>query len=410
MNNLEIFKKKHFKDENERNKILTTLVRDCIYFNQCEGELLNIETEIGIFCSKHCNKCYSANINKVFNWNTFCTINNFKCGEDCLLSKISESNDEDDAKKISNNFEKLKMSWFDQKKKVNKCYKLYENAFIQQKDFVINIKKQKSRLKKTKALLVLKKQYLNLIINLIQLSIIIVSSSITFFESTKDNLGIDKIASKIISIAASTYIAFILAISRFFKFDSSNENLGKVIERYSFIINRVEQMQKNINNFNLKTKTIDEWNNQIENLKNESIEDIIVKTNEEKDNLLTLKESVYYQKIYIRLKLKKEINRSNFNKALEIADNLKDLKQLKKLKSIKQFRCCSFNIFKCCTYHLDFDSIYDDDNKNNNDNNDDISDNNNIQNNILNIKNNLHKLKNNINNLNSSIELEVKND
>ena len=158
---------------------------------------------------------------------------------------------------------------------------------------------------------------------------------------------------KIISISASTYIAFILAISRFFKFDTTNENIGKVIERYSFIINRLEQQHKQIDTFDFKKENLSSWNEIINKTKKESITDIITKANEEKDSLITLKDTVYYQKIYIKLKLKKEIDRQHFNKAINLAKNIKSKDDLLILKSLEKKKSCS-----CFRYNLDFESLY----------------------------------------------------
>ena len=351
------FKNQKYKNKSERNKLLKLIIDDCNSYNEIKIDLINIEKEIAVFCTENCSKCFSKSIKDEINWSYFCDKLNFKCSEDCELKNTDNSNSN-----IKTKFSEFKDRWIKKKLELNKSYYLIQTALIQQDSFLKTIKDNLTSFKKIKSILVLKKQYISFIINIIQISIIFISSLITFFESIKENLSLDSLLVKIISIAASTYIAFILAIFRFFKLDTINENLGKVIERYSFIINRLQDKYRTINSFDFKKDTVSEWNKLIDLNKKENIKDIITKTNQEKDILISLKEAVYYQNIYIQLKLKKEIDRFNFKKALKVAKDIKSVEDLNNLKSIKKLKCCDLNIFRCFKYKLDFDSFY----KNNN--------------------------------------------
>jgi len=268
MNYYEEFKNNHFISNKKRDNLLVIIIRDCNSFNEVERDLIDIEKEIAVFCSDNCKSCYKKSVNDNMNWSNFCDKYNFRCSDECeIINKInSEKNN-----LLKDNFNSLKKRWINQKKIVGKIYQSFKTSFIQQKEYLKNLKNQLKSLKKIKSILVLKKQYISFIINIIQISIILISSLLTFFESIKDNIKISSLTIKIISISASTYIAFILAISRFFKLDTINENIGKVIERYSFIINRLEQQHKLIDTFDFKKETIISWNELINKTKKESI-------------------------------------------------------------------------------------------------------------------------------------------
>lgn len=355
MNFYNKFKKQQYKNKSERDELLKLIIDDCNSYNEIEVDLINVEKEIAVFCTENCKKCFLKSIKNDIEWNYFCDKLNFKCSEDCELKNI---NDSDSNSNTKTKFEELKDIWIKKKIELNECYLLIQTAIIQQDSFLKSIKDNLTSFKKIKSILVLKKQYISFIINIILISIIFISSLLTFFESIKENLKLNSLLTKIISIAASTYIAFILAIFRFFKLDTTNENLGKVIERYSFIINRLQDKYRTIDSFDFKRDSVSEWNHLIDLNKKENIKDIITKTNQEKDILISLKEAVYYQYIYIQLKLKKEIDRFNFKKALKVAKDIKSMDDLNNLRSIKKLRCCHINLFRCFKYKLEFDSFY----------------------------------------------------
>jgi hypothetical protein len=379
MNFYSKFRNDQYNNNDERDRLLTFIIRDCNQFNEVEADLINIEKEIAIFSTENCKSCYNKSVNDNIDWSHFCDKLNFRCSTECELILIQNRKlDKNEDNNLLKQFVDLKKQWINQKKIVGKCYQSFKTSFIQQKSYLIDLKDNIISLKKINSILVFKKQYISFLINIIQISIILISSLITFFESIKENLSLNSLIIKIISITASTYIAFILALFRFFKLDTINENIGKVIERYSFIINRLQDKYKTINTFDFKKETVSYWNETINKYKKESIKDIITKTNQEKDILITLKEIVYYQKIYIQLKLKKEIDRANFKKAIIYAKNINSAEDLKKLKSIRKIKYCPLNICKCFKYKLDFNPLYKKENKN-------IELNDNIEENIVNI-------------------------
>lgn len=236
----------------------------------------------------------------------------------------------------------------------------FKIGLLQKKYLMDTIVKDINSFKKKKAILVLKSSSLGYYINIIQISIIIISSLITFFESIKNIISFTALTLTIIPVLASTYIAFILAVSRFFKLDIKKENVAKVIEKYSFIISRLKHKLRRVVNFDFKSRKITDWNQLIENFSKDGIEDIITKTTEESDTLITLKENVYYQNIFFKLKLKKTLQHYNQDK-LPCREknyyygNLGNLNKYKKRKC----RCPCSNLFNCCyTTNLDYEKIY----------------------------------------------------
>lgn len=215
---------------------------------------------------------------------------------------------------------------------------------------------------KSKSILVLKISQLGFYINIIQISVIMVSAIITFFESIKSVIILDNIVSTIIPIIASTYIALSLSMARFFKLDSRKEELGNAIEKYGFIISRLKSKRRIMTNFDFKNKEITKWQLLLENYDKDGIEDIITKTTEESNILITLKEYVYYQNIFFKLKLQRALQ--NFNQTkIPDKENMEKYLELGNLNLYKKKKCnnniCKILCGCCCKTTIDYRGIYD---------------------------------------------------
>jgi hypothetical protein len=258
-----------------------------------------------------------------------------------------------------------------EKKKIYKNIKLkYKIALIQRKNIYNNVGKNINEYKKSKSIIVLKSQYIGSIINRIQISIIFVSSTITLFESIQSNFVIPAFYLTIIPILLSTYIAIILAISRFYKFDTKKENIQKVEEKFSYIINRLRYKRRKCINFDFTCEKLTDWNILIENFNKDGLEEMITKTIEESDSLLTLKEYTYYYKVYNKIRTKFHVNHFNNElmnnwKEINISNNTEwkfGINTQKNDPGISQKRCCCikfFRIFNCCRVEtLDYDKFF----------------------------------------------------
>lgn len=95
-------------------------------------------------------------------------------------------------------------------------------------------------IKDKRIILFMKHVYLKQIVNIFQVSIIIASTIITFFESMKPHVfsRTPNKKTQIISICLSTYIAIITAIFKFLKIDDRKEEIYKMLQ----IFNEVETM------------------------------------------------------------------------------------------------------------------------------------------------------------------------
>ena len=245
------------------------------------------------------------------------------------------------------------------KREVN--YMKFKIALLQKKYILDNLDKDVKKFIKKKAFLVLKSSTLGFYINIIQISVIFVSTLITFFESIKSYINVNEFGLTIIPIIASTYIALILAISRFFKFNITKEHLSKIIEQYTFIISRLKSKERLIKNFDFKSRKLIDWHKIIENYNKDGIEDFITKTTEESDTIITLKENVYYQNLYFKLKLEKSLQHFNQDRIPD-RDNKFYIQRIGNLNNYKVNRCqCDFiNLLCKCCYKtsIDYMKIY----------------------------------------------------
>ena len=80
--------------------------------------------------------------------------------------------------------------------------------------------------------------------------------------------------------------------------DDKNEKIIKLIEKYSFIINKFRQKSDNFENFDFKLKELSKWKVFLHMDEKDNIGDILLKANEEKDLVLTPKELVFYKQKY----------------------------------------------------------------------------------------------------------------
>ena len=271
----------------------------------------------------------------------------------------------DQYKTLKPKLKELEKVW----KKIRLNYKI---ALIQRKNIYNNVCKNICEYKKAKNIIVLKAQYIGAIINRIQISIIFVSSTITLFESLQGNFVIDAVYLTLIPIVLSSYIAIVLAISRFYKFDTKKENITKVEEKYSYIINRLRYKRRKVLNFDFACEKLDLWSDLIENFNKDGLEEMITKTIEESDSLLTLKEHTYYHKVYNKIKTKNSIHQFNSNLLedwqKESVGNIRINNGPNVLSSddipenIYNKKCICYKIcriFNCCkTTFIDYDTFF----------------------------------------------------
>ena len=145
-----------------------------------------------------------------------------------------------------------------------------------------------------KAILQLKYDQLNFKNNFVQISVIVMSTLITFVETIKAAYEINEYASMLLPIMIATYIALVTAITRFLKYDENRENISKIIERFSFIINKYKKTKHDIKYFDYNDSNKEQWENMLFIYHTETY-DYYNQTREMFDNAMTFKEKVYYR-------------------------------------------------------------------------------------------------------------------
>lgn len=236
----------------------------------------------------------------------------------------------------------------------------YIVAFEQQKNLVRQYAYLTTKFKEKNSVILLKKKRIQFFINWIQISVIIISTIITFFESIKQVFKdrLDDFTLVLIPIICSSYIGLILTISRFFKFSSNSEYIVKLSEKYSFIINSLNMKRTKFISFDFKINTLTDWDIIVKQLEKDSISDIIVKANEEFDMVMSPKEFVKYKKKYTKIRLKELIERRNFKELESVVRN--EGKLTKKQKEMAQKMIKKHNWFKyyfcmmCCFKERDY--------------------------------------------------------
>ena len=134
------------------------------------------------------------------------------------------------------------------------------------------IKKSVNMSSKEKAILSLKYDSISFKISCIQISVIVFSALITFIETLNALYTLNDFAGTLLPILFATYIAISLSIMRFFKMDDTKESIGKILENFSYIINKSRKTRHKIKNFDIAESNLELWETLISNYENEIYE------------------------------------------------------------------------------------------------------------------------------------------
>ena len=354
---LESYSKNKYKNLDEKNELVDLIIDDIKDWKKACSQLDREDNYLGSFCITNCDSCFQwylkmcENYSEEFDgesmkWSVFFNEYekfNYTCGSECKLIKLNEKLKKEYMDKQHNRKEKLKI--------VQELQIGYRVALEQQKNLSKQLNDAIQAYKEKNAILIFKKKSLQYIINCIQISIILVSSIITFFEAIQSTIfknDTHNIAITVFPIVLSTYIGLILAIGRFFKFDTKNEQIIKLIEKYSFIINKLRQKRSKYMDFDFKIHNVSEWNNLLSIMEKDSIDDIIMKANEECDLILTPKQYTHYKKKYTKTRMKDLLERKNYDELSDIIiHNSGETRQknitmhmIKKRNFCKYYFCC----------------------------------------------------------------------
>lgn len=185
----------------------------------------------------------------------------------------------------------------------------------------------KEKIRRQKQIKSIKYNRIKGFLNYIEISVIIISAIVTFFEGMQTTLGIqDNIFFILIPAIASSYIGLIMAFSRFYKFSDQAENLLKIDEKQSLVINRLSERFNKLERIIPinKNTDLDEIDQIIDvDFVKDGLDDLISQTHQEYDLILSYIEKIKYKNKWIQLRKKeKEQNiRSKTLKSVFYEDN-----------------------------------------------------------------------------------------
>ena len=231
------------------------------------------------------------------------------------------------------------------------CLKPNEIIKMEQDDLIKSITKNKDKSVYDKAILQLKYDRLELKNNIIQISVIVVSTLITFIETIKASYEINEYIGVILPIILSSYIGLVIAIIRFLRYDEKRETISKLIERFSYIINKYKKKRTEFKMLGNEKIKLDDWNKRKDTFITETYE-YLNQTREQFDNVITYSEKVYYKKKLKTIEIEKMFNDRDY-------ENINHSKSLQHRKFVNKARGKRLNSI------LDYDKILDELDKNN---------------------------------------------
>ncbi len=323
MNPSSAFRNRKANSVSEKNIIINSILEDIKPYKIKSRELKDANRKLGTFLITNCDGCRDEHdvfkehiyLDKEGNviektWgNYFICQDKDYCGSQCEFNQLERK---PHLKDKYNTYYDNRFKTLTEHTTMGIQYRV---ALEQKQTLLESFEKIIKTHKETVAILVFKKNDIQWHINIIQLSVIVVSTFITIFETSQTFLEqyVNKQILTVFPIVLSSYIGLILAIGRFFKYDDKNEKIIKLIEKYSFIINKFRQKSDNFEGFDFKLKDMKKWEELLDRDEKDNIGDILLKANEEKDLVLKPKEAVFYKKKYTKTRLKEIIEGKNFN-------------------------------------------------------------------------------------------------
>ena len=158
---------------------------------------------------------------------------------------------------------------------------------------------------KNRAILSFKYDHLNFIINVMQILIILISSTVTLMESIKTYYNTENQAIDVAAILLTSFIGIIMTLYRFLKLENKKERTGNILESYNLILNKLQRVKNTMKNMVIKGDNTEEWAIISNSYTNETLSTYIT-IKESFDNNLSYKESLYYQNKYAKFFLQEK--------------------------------------------------------------------------------------------------------
>ena len=224
--------------------------------------------------------------------------------------------------------------------------------------------KDYTEFKHDKELIGLKYDNIRSKVNFIQITVIMMSTIITFLETVKERFGLaNNLSMTVAPILISTYIGLALAISRFFKLDDHKEELCKLDEAQAFIMSGLRHRMRDIERLKpLHSElTIDDLNQVEKCLDDQSkdgLEETIGTCKQKFDLAMDLSEKVYYKNILLKINLDKLIAEDNKKNIESHKEKLILHKYKKQTCFLWKYICCDCD--SCRYTYIDEDECYKD--------------------------------------------------
>lgn len=207
-----------------------------------------------------------------------------------------------------------------------------EHHKVKQNELIERMNDLRRQTKKNKALLSFKYDELNFKINFVHISVIIISTVITFIESIKSYYELEETIWDIIPIILATYIALTMSILRFLKLEEKKEQISQSRENHIFILNKFVKTIDQVENFNIDSSNLEQWNNIVSNYENEIFDNYIsIRTGF--DTILNFTDVIYYKKKFLQYYLDEQFVNQDIN-------TIRNYKRTPNTK-YKQKSCCS---------------------------------------------------------------------
>ena len=199
------------------------------------------------------------------------------------------------------------------------------------KEYILKLKDLRRTSKKNKAILSFKYDSLNRIINFVHISVIVVSTIITFLETMKAQFDFESRAWEIIPIILASYIGLSMAILRFLKLEENKEEIAKCREDHVSIVNKFVKTIDRMETFNIEDSNLEQWNNLVENYESDVFDNYIT-IRSRFDYLMNYTDVIYYKKMYQNYYLKEKF----VNENIELIRDFKNIPN----KGYRTKGCC----------------------------------------------------------------------
>lgn len=198
--------------------------------------------------------------------------------------------------------------------------------YVRVKKWLKELEADKMLLRQNQRMLSLKYHGLKKKIDFVQISVIAVASCITFIDSVQQYIELHAFFRTIFPIVLSTYIGFIIAVARLYKWDDTKETLTKMNEKLAIVINQLWQkikfgyLHKNIEPSLQWREYFKSTHEKLDDYDKDGLMDQVVQLKQEIDVIMNYSEKLKYKNLLASLSLRDAV----IQKKIKTVDSFKD--------------------------------------------------------------------------------------